>query len=68
MIEADISGLRKLGLSDIFSDDWTRTIYSVDASHCTLKPSAVNFPSEKFVTTHILAEFPLHAGVRAQDC
>ncbi|MDW0156325.1 MAG: hypothetical protein QOK83_08150, partial [Nitrososphaeraceae archaeon] len=48
MIEADISGLRKLGLSDIFSDDWTRTIYSVDASHCTLKPSAVNFPSDKY--------------------
>ena len=48
MIEADISGLRKLGLSDIFSDDWTRTIYSVDASHSTLKPSAVNFPSDKY--------------------
>lgn len=47
MIESDISGLRKLGLSDIFSDDWTRTIYSVDASHCTLKPSAVNFPFDE---------------------
>ena len=47
MIEADISGLRKLGLSDIFSDDWTRTIYSVDASHCTVKPSAVYFPSHE---------------------
>ncbi len=43
-----ISDLRKNGLSDIFDDDWTRTIYSVDASHCTIKPLAVNFPSDEY--------------------
>ncbi len=47
MIEHHSSELRKLGLSDIFDDDWTRTIYSVDASHCAIKPLAVNFPSDE---------------------
>jgi len=47
LIGADISELRKIGLSDIFIDDWTRTIYSVDASHCTVKPLAVIFPSNE---------------------
>ena len=42
----DISELT--GISDIFDDDWTRTIYSVDASHCYVKPMAVSFPSDKF--------------------
>lgn len=47
MFESDISDLKRLGLEDIFSDEWTRTIYSVDASHCLLKPSIVNFPSNE---------------------
>ena len=47
MFESDISDLKRLGLVDVFSDDWTRTIYSVDASHCSLKPSIVNFPSNE---------------------
>ena len=47
MFESDISELRRLGLADTFDDDWTRTIYSVDASHCTLKPSIVSFPSNE---------------------
>src|SRR6186713_150570 len=46
MVEPDISELT--GISNIFDDDWTRTIYSVDASHCCVKPTAVNFPSDKF--------------------
>ena len=46
MFESDISDLKRLGLVDVFSDEWTRTIYSVDASHCSLKPSIVNFPSD----------------------
>jgi glycolate oxidase len=47
LIGADISELRKIGISDIFNDDWTRTIYSVDSSHCTVKPLAVTFPSDE---------------------
>ena len=47
MFESDISDLKRLGLVDVFSDDWTRTIYSVDASHCSLKRSIVNFPSDE---------------------
>ena len=47
MFESDISDLKRLGLVDVFSDDWTRTIYSVDASNCCLKPSIVNFPSDE---------------------
>ena len=46
MVEPDISELT--GISNIFDDDWTRTIYSVDASHCCVKPIGVNFPSDKF--------------------
>ena len=48
MFESDISELRRLGLADTFNDNWTRTIYSVDASHCTLKPSIVSFPSDEY--------------------
>jgi len=47
LFESDISDLKRLGLVDVFNDDWTRTIYSVDASHCCLKPSIVNFPSDE---------------------
>ena len=49
MVEPDISELT--GISNIFDDDWTRTIYSVDASHCCVKPMAVNFPSDKYRNT-----------------
>lgn len=47
LFEFDTSELKRLGLKDIFADEWTRTIYSVDASHCSLKPSMVNFPSNE---------------------
>ena len=47
MFESDISDLKRLGLVDVFNDDWTRNIYSVDASHCSIKPSIVNFPSDE---------------------
>jgi glycolate oxidase len=46
MVEPDISELT--GISNILDDDWTRTIYSVDASHCCVKPIAVIFPSDKY--------------------
>ena len=47
MSESDISELERLGIA-VSSDDWTRTIYSVDASHCILKPSIVSFPSNEY--------------------
>ena len=47
MVGADISDLKVIGLPDIFDDEWTRTVYSVDASHCNLKPAAVHFPSDE---------------------
>ena len=55
MFESDISDLKRLGLVDVFSDDWTRTVYSVDASHCSLKPSIVNFPSDEHDVMKICA-------------
>lgn len=62
MTGADISDLRKIGLSDIFDDDWTRAIYSVDASHCTVKPLAVNFPSDKYDVQKI-CNFAYNRGI-----
>ena len=46
MPDADISDLRKIGLSDVTDDDWTRDIYSVDASHYRTRPLAVCYPSD----------------------
>lgn len=62
MIGADISDLRKIGLSDILDDDWTRAIYSVDASHCTVKPLAVNFPSDEYDVQKI-CNFAYNRGI-----
>ncbi|HVD08835.1 MAG TPA: FAD-binding oxidoreductase, partial [Nitrososphaeraceae archaeon] len=62
MAGADISDLRKIGLTDIFDDDWTRAIYSVDASHCTVKPLAVNFPSDKYDVQKI-CNFAYNRGI-----
>ena len=61
MFESDISELKRLGLEDIFSDEWTRTIYSVDASHCSLKPSIVNFPSNEQDVQKICAYAHAHS-------
>jgi glycolate oxidase len=47
LYDSEISGLERLGIADIFVDDWTRTIYSVDSSHCMLKPAIVIFPSNE---------------------
>lgn len=47
MSESDSSELDRLGIA-VFRDDWTRAIYSVDASHCILKPSMVCFPSNEY--------------------
>jgi glycolate dehydrogenase FAD-linked subunit len=49
----DISDLRKIGLSDVSDDDWTRDIYSVDASHYRTRPLAVCYPSDEHYVQRI---------------
>jgi len=53
MLGADISELRKIGLSDVSDDEWTRNIYSVDASHYRAKPLAVCYPSDEHYVQQI---------------
>ena len=60
MSESDISELDRLGIA-VFSDDWTRTIYSVDASHCIIKPSIVSFPSNEYDVQKICAHTYAHS-------
>lgn len=60
MSESDISELDRLGIA-VFSDDWTRTIYSVDASHCIIKPSIVSFPSDEDDIQKICAHARSHS-------
>jgi FAD/FMN-containing dehydrogenase len=40
-------GLRRIANGEILSDDWSREIYSVDASHYSIKPSVVVCPEDK---------------------
>jgi glycolate dehydrogenase FAD-linked subunit len=40
--------LRCIAKGEILSDSWSREIYSVDASHYAVKPSAVVYPVDKY--------------------
>ena len=40
--------LRCIAKGEILSDSWSREIYSVDASHYVVKPSAVVYPVDKY--------------------
>jgi glycolate oxidase len=40
--------LRRIAKGEIFDDEWSRKIYSVDASHYTLLPSVVVHPMDKY--------------------
>jgi glycolate oxidase len=40
--------LRSIAKGEILSDSWSREIYSVDASHYVVKPSAVVYPVDKY--------------------
>ena len=40
--------LRCIAKGEILSDNWSREIYSVDASHYTIKPSVVVCPVDKY--------------------
>ena len=39
--------LRRIAKGEILSDSWSRDIYSVDASHYTIKPSMISCPSDE---------------------
>jgi len=62
MLGTDISDLRKIGLFDVSDDEWTRNIYSVDASHFRAKPIAVCYPSDEHYVQQICT-FANHRGI-----
>jgi len=40
--------LKVIARGEILSDDWSRKIYSVDASHYSIKPSVIAYPLDEF--------------------
>lgn len=40
--------LRRIAKGEILSDSWSRDIYSVDASHYTIRPSMIVCPSDEY--------------------
>jgi FAD/FMN-containing dehydrogenase len=40
--------LRRIAKGEILSDSWSRDIYSVDASHYTIKPSVIVCPKDEY--------------------
>ena len=44
--------LKRIARGEILSDEWSREVYSVDASHYSIKPSVILFPLDE----HDLAE------------
>src|SRR3954469_7713758 len=40
--------LMRIAKGEILSDDWSRKIYSVDASHYSIKPSVIAYPKDEF--------------------
>lgn len=50
MDELNITGqeIARLTSSETFWDDWTRKIYSVDASHFQIEPIVINYPRNEF--------------------
>jgi FAD/FMN-containing dehydrogenase len=47
LIESATDALRRIANGEVFDDEWTRKINSVDASHYTLSPSIVLQPSDE---------------------
>jgi glycolate dehydrogenase FAD-linked subunit len=39
--------LERIAKGEILSDDWSKAIYSVDASHYSIKPSAIVCPLDE---------------------
>jgi FAD/FMN-containing dehydrogenase len=40
--------LKRIAKGEVLSDDWSRKIYSVDASHYSIKPSVIVYPLDEF--------------------
>ena len=40
--------LKRIARGEVLSDDWSRKIYSVDASHYSIKPSVIVYPLDEF--------------------
>ena len=40
--------LERIAKGEILSDDWSKVIYSVDASHYSIKPSVIVRPLDKY--------------------
>lgn len=41
-------GLKRIAKGEILSDDWSKEIYSVDASHYSIKPSVIVCPLDEY--------------------
>jgi FAD/FMN-containing dehydrogenase len=39
--------LKRIAMGEILSDEWSREVYSVDASHYSIKPSVILFPLDE---------------------
>jgi hypothetical protein len=40
--------LERIAKGEILSDDWSKVIYSVDASHYSIKPSVIVCPLDEY--------------------
>src|SRR5919199_1138142 len=40
--------LKRIAKGEILSDDWSKVIYSVDASHYSIKPSVIVYPLDEY--------------------
>jgi FAD/FMN-containing dehydrogenase len=40
--------LKRIASGEILSDEWNRRVYSVDASHYSIKPSLILFPLDEY--------------------
>lgn len=66
------NGLRRIAKGGVFDDEWIREIYSVDASHFSLRPLAVVNPIDKYDIQKICQYrftniLPITAGEQEQE-
>jgi glycolate oxidase len=45
--------LLRIAKGEVLDDSWTRRVYSVDASHYEIEPSAVAYPTDEYDVQHI---------------
>jgi glycolate oxidase len=46
--------LIRIAKGEVLSDDWSRKIYSVDASHYTIEPSAIVYPLDEYDVSEVI--------------